>query len=179
MDTMKLRNRSSVVLAFVLLLFAGPASAALMVDGGPHDDEAVGNIDNYVDETGNLPGDQAEIDWVNGVLGTSYTSLTKTGDVPWYDTTMEGVIAFQLASGPGYYLLKNAQVQVLFENLSAIDWGVIKLSEISGNINLGDEMVISHVSEFGETTQVPAPGALGLLGAGLLGMFAAIRRRRG
>lgn len=183
----KLRTVGPIILSFVMLLFAAPAAATLMIDApdDPLHGTEVGLQDTELGvRTGKLPGkpqgEQAEIDWVNGILGTSYTSLDKEGQVPGYNTTMDDVIAFQLLSGPGYYLVKNARVRVLFENLSEISWGVINLSGIDDDINLGgDDIQISHVSGFGEaTTQVPAPGALGLLGAGLLGMFAAIRRRR-
>lgn len=64
---------------------------------------------------------------------------TKTEDVPWYSTDTTDVIAFQLLSGPGCYLVKNAQVTVLLENLVEINWGVLNLNDVIGNLNLGDD----------------------------------------
>ncbi|MDZ7829121.1 MAG: PEP-CTERM sorting domain-containing protein [Halofilum sp. (in: g-proteobacteria)] len=115
--------------------------------------------------------------WVNGELATSFDTLTKTEDVAWYNTDSTDVIAFELVTEPGYYLISNATVHVLYGNVAEFDWGAIDVSGIGGNINLGDDMVISHVSEFGGSTDVPAPGVLGLLGIGLLGLGAFARRR--
>lgn len=174
-------NEVKTIMKFTLaaLLSLGLASQAwaVVIVGGAFDGTDVGSIDLYEAETGVLSGEQAELDWVNLQLGTSFTSLTKTEDVPWYFTNETDVIAFALATAPGYYLVKNAQLTVLFENLPDLDWGVIDLDDIFGDLNLGDDFIISHVSEFGGTTTVPEPGTLALLGVGLLG-FGLMRRRK-
>ena len=165
-----------------LLLCAGLCltANAEMIVGGPYDGTDVGDVDTYIDEiAGMSSGDQTEVDWVNSVLGTSFTSdsLSRAEDVDWYWTDTSDVIAFALQTGPGYYLIKNAGLHVLFENVSSFDWGVINLNDILGNINLGDDFMISHVSEFGGGTKVPEPGTLALFGLGLLGCSVVSRRR--
>lgn len=146
---------------------------AVLIVGGPFDGTDVGSIDLYIAETGVLSGQAAEEQWIEDNTPLTDVSLgTKTEDVPWYDTDTMDVIAFQLVSGPGYYIVKNDGLTVLLQNLADINWGVLDLYDVTGNLNLGDDMIISHVSE------VPEPGTLSLLGAGLflLGLFT--RRRR-
>ena len=173
-------------LGLAMLASAGMSvtANAELISGGPHDGTDVGDIDIYIAEIANMgSGEQTEVDWVNSVLGTSFTkdSLTKEEPVRWYWTQSADVLAFALQTGPGYYLIKNARLHVLFENVSSFDWGVIDLGDIVGNINLNDDFMISHVSEFGEGgTTVPEPGTLALFGLGLLGggVFAVRRRAR-
>lgn len=166
----------STLLTFGLM---GTASSEV-ISGGIFDGTDVGGIDIYIDEIANMgSGAQTEIDWVNSVLGTSFGAgdLTKEEPVAWYSTTTADVIAFALQTGPGYYLIKNSRLHVLFNNVVDVDWGVINLNDIIGDINLNDDFMISHVSEFGGATRVPEPGTLLLLGGGLLGL-SLIRRRR-
>lgn len=181
---MKTRTTIKGLVSIAALLLAAQAGAVVIV-GGPFDTTDVGNIDTLLASTGVLSGEQAEVDFVNGILGTSFTTddLTKTENVDWYDTDVAGVVAFALVTGPGHYLVKNAQTTVLFENLFDFDWGVIDTSGL--DLNLGGDMQISHVSEFGAQppppppppTDVPAPGTLVLLGASLLGLSLARRRK--
>ncbi|HZD54037.1 MAG TPA: hypothetical protein VE175_13390, partial [Woeseiaceae bacterium] len=62
-----------VSVAAVLLL--GSQAGAVVIDspGDLVDGTDVGNIDDFIASTGVLSGEQAEADWVNGELGTSFT----------------------------------------------------------------------------------------------------------
>jgi len=171
-----------LVLVVALGLGMSTPARSIVIEGGPHDGTDVGGIDTYLKEiSGMNSGDQTVTDWVNLILATEFEKedLSKTENVKWFFTDVNKVIAFKLQTGPGYYVVKNARLHVLFQNAFDFDWGVINLGSISGDIKLGDDMKISHVSEFGESTPVPVPepGSLGLLGAGLLilGLF---RRRK-
>jgi hypothetical protein len=155
--------------------FVSPSWAILIV-GGSFDGTDVGQRDVVEGQGPKVNGEQAELDFVNGVLGTAFTSLTKTEDVDWFNTDTAGVIAFQLVSGPGNDLVKNATSIVLLRNLANINWGVLDLADVSVDLNLGSDMQISHVSEFGGAVQVPEPTVLSLFGLGLIAL--GLRRRR-
>ena len=146
-------------------------------------DTDVGELDTFLGSTtdlnesgtcgsGGSPSD--EECWAETVTGTDLVfDDSKTEDVAWAWTDA-GNIAFELAYAGGYYILKNATVWVLFENVASLDWGVVG-SSWEDAANLGDDMQISHVTEFDGGGTVPEPGTLLLLGAGLLGIGA--RRR--
>lgn len=183
---MKITKLNIAALLVALGLSAGAHAEFITGTGTSLDGTDVGDPDILIDAiAGMSSGEQTEVDWVNTILGTSFekSDMTKAEDVDWYNTTTTNVIAFMLETGPGYYLLKNAGWHILFENVIDINWGVVDLNyllyELEIDPNLGDDMMISHIGEFGEgdTTQVPEPGTLGLFGLGLMSL-GLMRRRR-
>ncbi|HEX5788063.1 MAG TPA: PEP-CTERM sorting domain-containing protein [Woeseiaceae bacterium] len=175
------------------------AQANLIIDGGPFDGTDIGNLDTLVDSITNAEftatygpggGEQNELDYLNDASGESYDSIDKTEDVSWYNVidtnnlANTNIIAFQLASGFGHYLIKNAaNIRVVFLNNIDYLWGAFDTTSLGGLgpdgfLNLGDDMQISHVSGAGTpTTEVSEPGMISLLALGLVA-FGFARRRR-
>ena len=97
-----------------VLLSAGSVMALYLPDGTD-----VGGVDTLHAWTNITSGDQVEIDWVNGVLGTSYTiaDLLKDDlftDSPWLNVKdtpsgpdlLPNVWAYDLERNGGYYYIK-------------------------------------------------------------------------
>lgn len=190
-------NKLKSLLAVAIL---GMSSAAMAVpitiddtDAGAADGTDVGLLDLIrATATPNLgscgPGssEAAEECWAEAVLGIELELSGKEEDVQSFSTSVDDVIAFALQYGPGYYIIKNATTWILMENLSSIDWGVLDLvalntlTETNGFGNLGEGVIISHVTEFngGGDMKVSEPGTLALFGLALLGMGFARRNTK-
>lgn len=165
--------RVNALLLFFLLGLFSQAVNAVTITELPHQGTDVGNIDLFVTEA-NMQGNPSnEVAWVNQVLGTTDASFAvKTETVDYFATDVANVFAFELQStGPGYFIVKNAQRIALFQNVMAFDWGVFDASVLSDAINLpSDDLQISHVTEInGVRVSVPEPTTLTLLALGLIG----------
>lgn len=131
-------------------------------------------------------GNQTEINWVNSVLGTSFTEQDKydtiANDWTKVDNTQD-IWALDLKDSPLYFLIKIgtgdkvSNTHYLYWNNDKFDWAVVALSDfqIQKVMNIGR---FSHVGEFG-SQQVPEPSTLLLLGGGLLGLALYGRKRFG
>jgi len=192
------KMKAGKLVTMLFAMFLGSAAWADFIPGtGGDPDIDVGNPDTYIDHTSDLteggsiacPGGNgsnptAEECWAEDASGVDLTfDDSKTESVDWYWTN-DGNIAFELAYGGGYYILKNgigggSSIWVLFQNVASLDWGVIAPAW-EDTANLGSDMIISHVTELngGGDREVPEPGSLGLLGAGLIGLGLLRRTRR-
>jgi len=67
----------------------------------------------------------------------------------------------------------------MLENVASSDWGVvIAVWGSSDYLNLGGDVQISHITEFGGTTKVPESGTFALLGLVLIAKDLSRRRVR-
>jgi hypothetical protein len=168
------------------LVFGTSPVGAYTINTPPVD---VGDVDIFIAKALlGSSGDSVEINWVNSVLGTSFTIAdlvkTNTPEGAWIQTNeATDVYAFDLVSGtPQYFYIKVGvgandpeYSHFLFQNIGSLSWAVIDLQNTNFEIkNVGK---LSHIGELGQNS-VPEPGTLLMLGLGLMGM-AWIRRKKG
>jgi len=180
------------------------ATAALLSVGStafadPIQLSTVGGADNLVDWASlSTSSDAAERAFIAGYLGVSSDSITYThlssaesgGESGAWDTVIgnDALFAFDFgAISPAYFLIRTGSgvgldgvtgtfTHFLYENVNALNYGVINLDLFTrsrGQVEIG---MVSHVSTSGSTTSVPEPGTLGLFGLALAGVGFARRR---
>lgn len=109
---------------------------------------------------------------ISGVGGTSGTFTILDSDdsdgTDFYDLFGDVIVVFKFGNGGTEPDWMGYRIDDVF----SADWEVFETDGSS-------VQALSHVSLYsGSSTRVPAPGVLALCGAGLLGLFAAGRRRR-
>ena len=184
---MNVRNVVRVVAAASAILCASH-TWAVIIQGGTFDGTNVGGADELQGQADNStisalcgPGGSPAVEecWSESILGTDLIfDDSKTENVTAYATDTANVIAFPLAFQGEYFLLKNATWSALYHNVADLGWGVVDISLLDPGFNLNaGGLVISHVTEFNPTS-VPEPGAVTLLGLGLLGLGLGRMRRK-
>lgn len=165
--------------ALTLSLSGSVAQAATYSIDNP-DVTQVGGLDSLISQGDKLGSTDAEQLWVQNALGDSTVDWTiKVSNVSYFQSNEDvNVYAFETALEPDYFLIKNATKVALFENMAEINWGVFDSSLLSPLFNIPSEgFSISHVTSFSGSggggiggNPVPAPGSLGMFGAGLAGL---------
>lgn len=179
-----MKHKVQLLTALAAPLFA-MASQAGVITSGPYNGTNVGSADTLITFTGSLapcgPGSStaAEECWANSILGAGSASyFTKADPVSYYSTDVANTFAFSLTGDPGYFIIKNSTNWALYQNNDDTGWGVFSALDLPGFNLGGDSWIISHVTSFNGTRDVPEPGTLMLVGAGLLGLGALARRRK-
>ena len=173
---------SSVLLYLCLIAPASAISVAV-----------VGSLDDFLDSALlSKSGQGEEESWVSTVLGFAAKINYKIDPVPlagWQlvsDSTDSDHWAYSLTTEPAHYVLKlgvgqsGADTHYLFENIAALSWAVIDLSELLDGQNLDFNFGrVSHISEIdgGTTVSLREPGTIGLLILGL-GLVSVIIARK-
>jgi hypothetical protein len=166
------KSFSHFLSSFLLFTCMATPAAAIPV-------AVVGSVDNLLARTSLSSSGKGPVEsWVSGVLGFTVSIDYKNGSsagVGW--ELVNGTAdqwAHSLANDPGHFLLKlgvgnsGADTHYLYENLAALSWAVIDLSEMLAgqalDFNFGR---VSHIAEFNGTTSLSEPGSFGFLVIGL------------
>lgn len=163
---MKLKQ---LALAAIFTFGASGNAFAYLITGGMD----VGGLDTYLGSTTGMgSGESTETTWASGIAGTTLTYAGKTDPAEFFIAEgTDSIVAFQLYTSPGYFLVKDSRKHVLFKNEANVDWGVFDLLAYFGANKLS-ELSLSHLTEFnGNPVKVTEPGTLALLGLGILGLL--------
>jgi len=148
----------------------------------------VGTYDVLIDSTtlsnSSSGGEEA---WVESVIGVdiNYAQIDNPGEGDFWHTVEDGLLGdyaydFGLGLDPAFFLVKIGagsavgadDTTYLFENNSSLQWAFFNLDVFGSDITLSNIGIISHSG----VTTVPEPGIIGLIGMGLIGLFAARRK---
>ncbi|AFV00132.1 PEP-CTERM sorting domain-containing protein [Simiduia agarivorans] len=173
-----------LVAGFSLVLAAQAGAYQITTDQGAVDVGGLDILKGQMQKSGNA-NPATEEAWAEGVLGLDLDfGNVKTETVDYYMTDANNIIAFALASDPGFYIIKNAKWFALFENTASLGWGVVDIGALSAGFNLkyncdNCSYTISHVTEFNSwQTSVSEPGSALLMLLGVIGLWAGRRQQR-
>jgi len=146
---------------------------------------SVGDIDTHIAST-NLSSSSktAEQAWVQSEVGSNFIFSGKNETLDGWELVdgTSSIFAHKLINEDEYFLLKTGKgnlagdTHFLFSNVSELSYAVIDLFALGFNNQKVEISKISHISEFGNATQVPEPAPLALLAIGLIAL--AFRKKK-